>query len=46
MRVLDYGGGNDVFCSALRASGFMEAVTYDPMVPEHARPVQTGNLIW
>ena len=38
MRVLDYGGGNDVFCSALRASDFMEAVTYDPMVPEHARP--------
>jgi SAM-dependent methyltransferase len=38
MRVLDYGGGNDVFCSALRASGFMEAVTYDPMVPEHACP--------
>jgi len=36
MRVLDFGGGNDVFCSALRASGFREAVTYDPMVPEHA----------
>src|SRR5579859_1152953 len=36
MRVLDYGGGNDVFCSVLRASGFREAVTYDPMVPEHA----------
>ena len=37
IRVLDFGGGNDVFCSALRASGFREAVTYDPMVPEHAR---------
>ncbi len=37
MRVLDYGGGNDVFCAALRANGFSEAVTYDPMVPEHAR---------
>jgi SAM-dependent methyltransferase len=36
MRVLDFGGGNDVLCSALRASGFREAVTYDPMVPEHA----------
>ena len=36
IRVLDFGGGNDVFCSALRASGFREAVTYDPMVPEHA----------
>jgi Methyltransferase domain len=37
MRVLDYGGGNDVLCGALRTSGFKEAVTYDPMVPEHAR---------
>ncbi len=36
IRVLDFGGGNDVLCSALRASGFREAVTYDPMVPEHA----------
>ncbi|HET7887518.1 MAG TPA: class I SAM-dependent methyltransferase [Bradyrhizobium sp.] len=36
MRVLDYGGGNDVLCSSLRASGFKEAVTYDPMVAEHA----------
>jgi len=40
MRVLDYGGGNDVFCSVLRAAGFREAVTYDPMVPEHATPPQ------
>lgn len=37
LRVLDYGGGNDVFCAALRANGFKEAVTYDPMVPEYAR---------
>jgi SAM-dependent methyltransferase len=36
MRVLDFGGGNDVFCQALRASGFREAVTYDPMVSEYA----------
>jgi SAM-dependent methyltransferase len=36
IRVLDFGGGNDVLCSALRASGFREAVTYDPMVPEYA----------
>ncbi len=36
MRVLDYGGGNDVLCSRLRAHGFKEAVTYDPMVEEHA----------
>jgi SAM-dependent methyltransferase len=37
MRVLDFGGGNDVFCKALRTGGFSEALTYDPMVPEHAR---------
>jgi SAM-dependent methyltransferase len=37
MRVLDFGGGNDLFCKALRAGGFSEALTYDPMVPEHAR---------
>jgi Methyltransferase domain len=36
IRVLDFGGGNGVLCAALRASGFREAVTYDPMVPEHA----------
>ena len=36
MRVLDFGGGNDVFCSALRVNGFREAITYDPMIPEHA----------
>jgi SAM-dependent methyltransferase len=36
MRVLDYGGGNDVFCSVLRAEGFREAVTHDPMVAEYA----------
>lgn len=37
IRVLDFGGGNDVFCSVLRARGFAEAVTYDPMVPEYSR---------
>jgi hypothetical protein len=36
-RVLDYGGGNDVFCTTLRTNGFPMAVTYDPMVPEYAR---------
>jgi SAM-dependent methyltransferase len=36
IRVLDFGGGNDVFCSTLRANGFREAVSYDPMVPEYA----------
>lgn len=46
MRVLDYGGGNDVFCSALRARGFKEAITYDPMVPEHAgRPEGKFDLV-
>ena len=44
-RVLDYGGGNDVFCTALRDAGFPMAVTFDPMVPvtQRARRV---NLIW
>jgi len=37
-RVLDYGGGNDVLCSQLRAAGFPLAVTYDPFVPEFAKP--------
>jgi hypothetical protein len=36
-RVLDYGGGNDEFCAALRVSGFPMAVTYDPMSPDYAR---------
>ena len=36
-RLLDYGGGNDQFCAALRENGFAAAVTYDPMVPEYAR---------
>jgi Methyltransferase domain len=35
--VLDYGGGNDAFCAALRAAGFPVAVSYDPMVPAYAR---------
>ena len=46
MRVLDYGGGNDVLCSTLRAHGFGEAVTYDPMVPEFASaPEGKFNLV-
>jgi SAM-dependent methyltransferase len=36
VRVLDYGGGNDTFCAALRAAGFPVAVTFDPLVPEYA----------
>lgn len=46
MRVLDYGGGNDVLCSALRDAGFPAAVTYDPFVPDYAqRPEGTFNLV-
>ena len=38
-RVLDFGG-------VLRASGFLDAVTYDPMVPEHAsRPDGKFDLV-
>jgi 2-polyprenyl-6-hydroxyphenyl methylase/3-demethylubiquinone-9 3-methyltransferase len=46
MRVLDFGGGGDGFCAALRANGFREAVTYDPIVPEHAnRPDGKFDLV-
>jgi len=46
MRVLDFGGGNDAVCALLRAYGFSEAVTYDPMVPEHAgRPNGKFDLV-
>jgi len=46
MRVLDYGGGNDMLCSILRRSGFAAAVTYDPMVPEFAqRPPGKFDLV-
>jgi len=45
-RVLDFGGGNDVFCTVLRDAGFPAAVTYDPMVPEHAiRPEGKFDLV-
>lgn len=37
LRVLDFGGGNGVFCDALRANGFPAVVAYDPMSPDHAR---------
>ncbi|HYC16051.1 MAG TPA: class I SAM-dependent methyltransferase [Pseudolabrys sp.] len=46
LRVLDYGGGNDVLCSELRAAGFPVARTYDPFVPEYARPPEDKfNLV-
>ena len=45
-RVLDYGGGNDVFCSELRTAGFPVAITYDPFTPEFAhRPEGEFDLI-
>jgi SAM-dependent methyltransferase len=37
MRILDFGGGNDLFCQRLRTNGFPVAVTYDPIVSAHAR---------
>jgi len=46
MRVLDYGGGNDVLCSTLRGAGYPIAVTYDPFVPDYAqRPGGTFDLV-
>jgi methyltransferase family protein len=45
-RVLDYGGGNDTFCAALREHGFPVALSYDPMVPQYAqRPEGKFNLV-
>jgi 2-polyprenyl-6-hydroxyphenyl methylase/3-demethylubiquinone-9 3-methyltransferase len=38
LRVLDFGGGNDVLCADLRAAGFPVATTYDPFVLEYAKP--------
>jgi 2-polyprenyl-6-hydroxyphenyl methylase/3-demethylubiquinone-9 3-methyltransferase len=46
VRVLDFGGGNDVLCSTLRAAGFAAAVTYDPFVAEFAKPPEgTFDLV-
>lgn len=45
-RVLDFGGGNDTLCAALREAGFAAAVTYDPMVPQYAmRPAGKFDLV-
>jgi 2-polyprenyl-6-hydroxyphenyl methylase/3-demethylubiquinone-9 3-methyltransferase len=43
LRILDYGGGNDVLCAALRAEGFPVAVTYDPFVPQYSQ-VPSGQF--
>ncbi|MGB7257859.1 MAG: class I SAM-dependent methyltransferase [Pseudolabrys sp.] len=46
VRLLDYGGGNDVLCADLRAAGFAVAQTYDPFVADFARrPEGKFNLI-
>ncbi len=46
IRVLDYGGGNDVLCSVLRTAGYAAAVTYDPFTAEHAcRPEGMFDLV-
>lgn len=46
VRLLDYGGGNDVLCSDLRAAGFPVAQTYDPFVADYARrPDGKFNLV-
>ncbi len=46
LRVLDFGGGNDVLCEALRSAGVAAAVTYDPFVAEFATPPQGSfNLV-
>ena len=37
-RVLDYGGGYGAFCAVLRDAGFPVALTFDPLVLEHATP--------
>jgi SAM-dependent methyltransferase len=45
-RVLDYGGGNDAFCTVLRHAGFPAEVTFDPIVPEYAtRPDGKFDLV-
>ena len=46
VRVLDFGGGNDVLCATLRAAGFAAAVTYDPFVAEFSRaPAGAFDLV-
>jgi SAM-dependent methyltransferase len=46
LRVLDFGGGNDAMCSALRTAGFPIAETYDPFVADYARrPEGTFDLV-
>ncbi len=46
LRVLDFGGGNDALCTALRDNGFAEALTYDPMMPQYAqRPEGKFDLV-
>jgi len=44
LRVLDFGGGNDAMCSALRAAGFPIAETYDPFVADYARRPEERSI--
>lgn len=45
-RVLDFGAGNDAFCTVLRANGFAIAVPYDPMVSQYAqRPAGKFDVV-
>ena len=45
MGILDFGGGNDLFCTRLRANGFAVAVTYD-LWCRRMRGVPTESSIW
>jgi 2-polyprenyl-6-hydroxyphenyl methylase/3-demethylubiquinone-9 3-methyltransferase len=44
--ILDYGGGNGHFATALRSFGFLHVETYDPLVPKYsARPDRQYDCI-
>jgi 2-polyprenyl-6-hydroxyphenyl methylase/3-demethylubiquinone-9 3-methyltransferase len=44
--VLDYGGGNGVLATRLKAAGFPSAETYDPFHPAHrTRPERQFDLV-
>jgi 2-polyprenyl-6-hydroxyphenyl methylase/3-demethylubiquinone-9 3-methyltransferase len=46
LRLLDYGGGDGLMCSELRAGGLSDAHTYDPFVPDFAqRPAGEFDLV-
>ena len=44
--VLDYGGGNGLFCEGLSKEGFLEVDTYDPYFGKHNKvPEKTYDLV-